>query len=520
MCPEKSPLSVENLQLDKNTPLDAASSSLQALSASSKALELTFPVKKDLASLFVRDITKKHMEAVAHVIDDLSKKLLFIDREYQKKSDIFAPFPHKILDTKLALEQNLLVFKNQITFSNTWLSYENVLLLVQNLQKKVYTISSLWEQYRLSLDEQNATLPAKQRDSQDLIEQSVNEYTQSLYTMFDEFSQMYVSHVSLEKSLQYLEGEQKKIEAEIAILLKQYDETSDALVDANKQLDTVSKQWFLGTFEFFDPSLKIDQLVSQKSVHETLQKIISLYAKKDEFAQYNITPPKSILLSWPKETGKTLAAKILAAETNRKMYHITYHDVFSEEATDPNQMLSDIFYTITEHVQEEQWPCVIFLDEIEKMIDSTGKINSASQQIIINTIEKNIFAIKKSNLDIIVVAAFGSLDRNNLSIVDSNVFDENIIFDLPNKEELQAVFQQNIWLYSSGFAVSDYALLWEKCKGMTPSYIHKLITACATDFSFCRINGDVDFVINEQYILDKHASLQQKRGTKYLWQQC
>lgn len=501
--------------LDKTTSVDVASS-LQSLSAPAKVLELTFPVKKDLASLFVRDITKKHMETVTRTIADLNKKLLSIDREYQKKSDIFAPFPHKILDTQLALEQNLLAFKNQITFSNTWLSYENVLLLIQDFQKKVYTLSTLWEQYLKNLVAQNAALPKNQRDSEELLQQSAGEYVQSLYAMFDEFSQMYSSHVSLEKSLQYLKDQQQIIEDEIAILLKQYDETLEALDVANKQLDTVSKQWFLATFEFFDPSLTIDQLVSQKSVHESLQKIISLYAKKDEFAQYNIVPPKAILLSWPKETGKTFAAKILAAETNRKMYHITYHDVFSEEATDPNQMLSDIFYTITEHVQENQWPCVIFLDEIEKMIDSTGKINSASQQIIINTIEKNIFAIKKSNLDIVVVAAFGSLDRNNLSIADSNAFDENIAFDLPNKEELQAVLQQNIWLYSSSFAVSDYAFLAEKCKGMSPSYIHKLITACATDFSFHRIHGDESFVADEQYIIDKHADFQRKIPKKFL----
>jgi len=61
---------------------------------------------------------------------------------------------------------------------------------------------------------------------------------------------------------------------------------------------------------------------------------------------------------------------VLASEIDRKMYHIKAHDLFSENVNNPNEMLYNIFYDITNHVQKTKESCVIFLDEIEQIITS------------------------------------------------------------------------------------------------------------------------------------------------------
>lgn len=95
-----------------------------------------------------------------------------------------------------------------------------------------------------------------------------------------------------------------------------------------------------------------------------------MYNNPTYFTDRGIALPKSILFSGSTDTGKTFAAKLLASEIGRKMYHIKAHDLFSEENLDPNAMLYFLFSSIIEKTQETKEPCIIFLDEIEKIIDS------------------------------------------------------------------------------------------------------------------------------------------------------
>ena len=83
-----------------------------------------------------------------------------------------------------------------------------------------------------------------------------------------------------------------------------------------------------------------------------------------------MTLPKGILFIGEPDTGKTFAAKVLASEIDRKVYHIKAHDLFSEDVNDPNEMLYTIFYNVIEHAQKTKIPCIIFLDEIENIISS------------------------------------------------------------------------------------------------------------------------------------------------------
>lgn len=61
---------------------------------------------------------------------------------------------------------------------------------------------------------------------------------------------------------------------------------------------------------------------------------------------------------------------MFASEIGRKMYHIKAHDLFSENVEDPNAMLYSVFYSIIDNIQKNKESCIVFLDEIEKIVDS------------------------------------------------------------------------------------------------------------------------------------------------------
>jgi len=510
--------------LDSSSALEAVwvqdtASSLSWSQNHTKLPELTLPVKKDVASLFVRDVTKKKLDATVSAIDALQKEFVEISNEYQKVSDALLPFSHKILDTSLALAQEKVFFEEKIKTSGLDITYEVFVSIITSMEQKNYFFESFVAQYILWLQTQNATLPKEEQLSNEEIDQYSMNYEQMLQAMFDWITQHYLSISALENILTILNEKKSLEEQKLLDLDKQYKEKYALLMEHHKQLQNVSKQWFLASFESFDSSLSVDDLVSQEKVKQALHEIISLYREKEKFQTYNISWPKSVLFSWSAMTGKTLAAKILASELKRKVYHIRRHDVFSEENTDINLMLTDIFYTIIEHVQEEEEPCVVFLDEVEKMIDSVGKYNTVSQQIIINTIEKNLIAIQKSDLDILVVVALGDVEKNNTHTLDRKVFNQTVDFFLPNEKERKDLFEQYINKYpKSTFIIDNYDALVEASAWQSSSYIRDLLQTCVKNALLSAPDHALVAPLGDKDILSVHRVLQEQRPQKYFGQ--
>ena len=519
----KKPLWIDNndnwSSLEVSGVQDIPVSSLLSSQNHPKLPELTLPIKKDVASLFVRDITKKKIESMIDSIEKLQKEFVDINKEYQKISDLLQTLFHKILDTSLVLEQEKVFLQEKIKVNWFDLPYETILVLITNIQKRIHFIESVLDQYVFWLQEQNKNIPNEEQLTQEEIAQYMSNYEQSLQNTFDWITQHYLSILAFESNLEILNQKKEEQELMLQNLDKQYEEKYALLMENHKKLKEFSKQWFLSSFESFDNSLSVDNLVSQKKVQEVLRQIISLYKNISKFEKYSVSWPKSVLFSWSAMTGKTFAAKILASELGRKMYHIKRHDVFSEENTDINLMLTDIFYTIIEHVQEKKEPCVIFLDEVEKMIDSVGKYNTVSQQIIINTIEKNLIAIQKSDLDILVIVALWDVEKNNTHVLDKKVFTQTVDFVLPNQEECQHLFVQYAKQYPEGtFVLPDYDDLVQACVWQTASYIRDLLQLCVKESLMNASDDMLDISLGVKEILDVHHRLQANRPQKYFGQ--
>ena len=175
---------------DTSSPSDSGqesspSSLLSSSSASVKLPQLTLPIKKDVASLFVRDVTKKKIEGIFNSIEQLQKDLVDINEKYEDASDKSKSIFHKILDTSLALDQEKVFLQEKIKTSGFTLSDDVFRIIIASLQSRTSFIESLVTVYVQSLEAQNKQYPKKKQLSDQEIDQHAFTYQQSLQVMFD-----------------------------------------------------------------------------------------------------------------------------------------------------------------------------------------------------------------------------------------------------------------------------------------------------------------------------------------------
>jgi len=223
-------------------------------------------------------------------------------------------------------------------------------------------------------------------------------------------------------------------------------------------------------------------------------------------------------------TGKSFFAKVLASEINRKMYHIKYYDLFSEDITNPNDLLYSIFYNIIERAKTTKEPCIIFLDEIEKIISSIGDYSPDLEQIISNTIIKNITNIQKSELDIIVVAALHKKNSLDQRFSDYALFDNQFFFDKPKAPETKRLFELYIQEVESKSQRQmfdkniDWDCLVKKTDGFSARYIKQIINVCVKECFFTYIDSQSQqaqqTLITQDIVLSKIDELKNEEKIK------
>lgn len=517
---------------DKDKIADASSSnakneinSLSPVDSNSKSVkvsDITMISTKSLSYLFKRDVTKKALEKIVDTMKDLTKESYKLDKLIQDKEFVYNLLFPKVADLSSEVSELSLTLQTKLAFFSIHISYDTLVTIAKNHQQFQSVIQSCIDQYYEQLIKNNSQLAKGAKFSEQQIEQTVDQYAEDIgkdfYDLLNAFSSVQIKTTLLQQKQKELDT----LKQELDTLEQQFESLQEKIVDGNKEYQDINTSGFLSSYESSGPQMSLQDLVTNKETIRELQKLISMYQNKDNLELYHIHPPKCILFSGPSETGKTYAAKVFASEINRTMYHIRAHDLFSEEVTDPNKTLSNIFYFIIDHVQKSKWSCIIFLDEIEKIIDSVWEYNPIEQKIISNTIIKNIIAIQKSELDIIVVAALGNKNKIDERLLKNDLFDAQISFDAPESDTIQMIFESyikksNVDLDAPMFAITSFDTIIAKLAWSSVAYIKQLIGLCEKEFAYNRlVEKNSSCIIDEAFVLDKHAYLQKKRGKKFL----
>lgn len=221
----------------------------------------------------------------------------------------------------------------------------------------------------------------------------------------------YLSFVSWGKKVVATENRIKQSQKKIIELSHKSDNIQKKIDEKVENIENLLSSWLLEQHLYIWNKAYLKDSVLWENIDSQLKNIIDMYKHKKYVEKHWLSLPKTLLLCWWPSSWKNFAANVLSTEMWRKMYHIKSQDIYTWSYHDPNAVLEAIF----SYIVEKKETCIIFLDEIDKILD-IGK-DSNYQQYIWNTILNNISKIKDSDLDILVIWAI-----TNKNMVDDRFF--------------------------------------------------------------------------------------------------
>ena len=179
--------------------------------------------------------------------------------------------------------------------------------------------------------------------------------------------------------------------------------------------------------------ITFENVIGYEKEKTELKEIQNFIVNAEKYEKIGARIPKGILLLGESGNGKTLMARALASEIEIPLYSI------GDELND-DESIKSIRKVFSE--ARENSPCVIFIDEIDKLEDSNEfdfMPNSGSSPVIRELLTQ-IDGFKQ-NSGIVVVATANSIMRLNPSLLRSGRIDRIIDIRMPNKEDRKKLFE-------------------------------------------------------------------------------
>ncbi len=179
------------------------------------------------------------------------------------------------------------------------------------------------------------------------------------------------------------------------------------------------------------PNVSFDDIAGHAIAKGRLREVITFLKEPKLLKEFNVQPPKGMLLYGPPGTGKTLLAKAFAAEAELPFISITGVELLQLDK------IKNVFKKAKDYA-----PSIIFIDEIDT-IGTRGKDNTREVQINKLLAEMDGFS---SNLDehIFVIAATNYKENIDPAIVRPGRIELHIAVDHLDKEAREYFLERMI----------------------------------------------------------------------------
>lgn len=486
--------------------VDQSSNTVQNSSLSKMSTDITKPAKKDLSFILQQAVTKKKLENIQKQIDKKMNESVEIDNEFQQVFSMLNTLKEQYYNDLHELKDLTATFNQKLQFYGI----ADVNSILSNQQQIIFLHTTANElRNTLSALEMPAWLSPEQRTA--IIENTVDNEQQKYEKVLNE---LYLSFMTISTKQNLLQDKAKEInpvEKDMKRLQDMFKKNQERLIELQKKYEHEEAEWFLKSHQISWPNVSLDDFISNPRIEKQLKRLITLYNHQIESKKLWLPFQKSILFVGDHATWKTFAAKVLASEINRTMYHIQAHDLSSEDESESKKyMLSKIFSRIIEHISSTRGSCIIFLDGIERIVGNPS-FNLDSIEIT-ETLLANIINIQKSDLDIIVV---GAIDQKNMlddRFMKYNLFENQFFFDLPSANERERLFAHYIDKAEkrAKLKIFDQKVIPDLVKAtdkFSPEFIKQLIESCLKEYNYLYLQHKHEFAIQEDFIWGRIADI-------------
>ncbi|HCJ79555.1 MAG TPA: AAA family ATPase [Desulfotomaculum sp.] len=258
------------------------------------------------------------------------------------------------------------------------------------------------------------------------------------------------------------------------------------------------------------PEVRWEDVGGLEEVKEKLAEVVEWPLKyADLFVKANIKPPKGILLAGLPGTGKTLAVKALARESEVNFISVKGPELMSKYVGESERAVREVFSKA-----KQTSPCILFFDEFDSLVPQRGLGGDA--QVTERVISQ--FLTELDGLEelkgVIILAATNRKDLIDAAILRTGRFDLILEFPLPDDKTREKIFRVHT---KEKPLAADVNLvdLAQKTINMTGSDIEAVCREAT--FSALREfikNGEKEIWISQKHFNQAIELLQSQRSTK------
>ena len=193
-------------------------------------------------------------------------------------------------------------------------------------------------------------------------------------------------------------------------------------------------------------------------------KIINLFKNYESLKKLGVSIPKGLILSGMPGVGKTLMAKVIAAEAGVPLYEYEAMEDETQEKGITN--LKALYETARNNA-----PSIVFIDELDELVCSYDYMSDYSR-VMLKTLLTEIDGVKNSE-GVLTIATTNDYVRIPIPLLRSGRMDKHIEFDLPALAAREAILElyasdnkllqnidfKEIAIKTSGFSCADLKTL-------------------------------------------------------------
>ena len=156
------------------------------------------------------------------------------------------------------------------------------------------------------------------------------------------------------------------------------------------------------------------------------------FAPDEALREYDLQPPRGILLVGVPGCGKSLSAKMVAARWQLPLFRFDLGTVYDKYVGESEKKMKEALQFL-----DNVSPCVVWVDEIEKALAVSDGSSDVGQRML----GQFLFWLQESDSRIFLVATANEITRLPSELFRKGRFSEIFFVDLPTPEERRTVIR-------------------------------------------------------------------------------
>nr|YP_009394239.1 hypothetical protein [Leptosiphonia brodiei]ARW62801.1 hypothetical protein [Leptosiphonia brodiei] len=180
---------------------------------------------------------------------------------------------------------------------------------------------------------------------------------------------------------------------------------------------------------------KIVKLAGFNNLKRWLKLRNIMFSKKAE--AYGVRSPKGILLVGIQGTGKSLSAKSISQEWNLPLLKLDVGKIFASTLGESENRIDKVI-----EISQAMSPCVLWIDEIEKIFTKNSNNNDSGTTQRVTSIILNWLSDKTD--ETFILATANQINNLPIEMLRKGRFDEIFFVDLPNFKDRMNIFRAHL----------------------------------------------------------------------------